>query len=120
MDLDKEFTRMEFEKQRDALELKRNSIVKTRLELDKSFFDLMIQDSIKACRIKSLLADVENAKRLFKAGGGTHEAIDQAETSLQVAKLEKRQLENDIKSRQAIMHLSIRESEISAAIQEKS
>lgn len=119
LDLDKEFTQIEFDKQQDALELKRNSILKTKLELDKSFYDLTIQDSIKACRIKSLQADLENAKRLFKAGGGTREAIAQAETNLQVTQLEKRQLENDIRSRQAIMRLSMRESEIAAAIQEK-
>ncbi len=119
LELDKTSTSIELEKQRDELELKRNGIVKIRLELDKSFFDIKIEDSIKACRIISLKADLENAKRLFKAGGGTRESIEQAETNLQIAQLEKRQLENDIRSRQAVMRTSIRESEISASIQEK-
>ncbi|MCA0235918.1 MAG: HlyD family efflux transporter periplasmic adaptor subunit [Bacteroidetes bacterium] len=119
LELDKTTTSIELEKQRDELELRRNGIVKTRLELDKSFFDIQIQDSIKACRIASLKADLENAKRLYKAGGGTRESIEQAETSLRIAELEKRQLENDIRSRQAVMRTSIRESEISASIQEK-
>lgn len=119
LELDKTTTSIELEKQRDELELRRNGIVKTRLELDKSFFDIQIQDSIKACRIASLKADLENAKRLYKAGGGTRENIEQAETSLRIAELEKRQLENDIRSRQAVMRTSIRESEISASIQEK-
>lgn len=119
LELDKEFTRIEFEKQKDQLELKRNGIVRIKLELDKSFYDIQIQDSIKAYRINSLQADMVNAKRLFKAGGGTREAIEQAETNLQVAQLEKRQLENDIRSRQAVMRTSIRESEITASIQEK-
>lgn len=119
LELDKTFTRMEFEKQQDELDLKRNGIVKTKLELDKSYFDIKIEDSIKACRIISLKADLENAKRLFKAGGGTRESIEQAETNLQVAQLEKRQLENDIRTRQAVMQTGIRESEITASIQEK-
>jgi HlyD family secretion protein len=119
LELDKVTTSIELEKQRDELELKRNGIVKTRLELDKSFYDIQIQDSIKACRITSLHADLENAKRLFKAGGGTREDIEQAETNLRIAQLEKRQLENDIRSRQAVMRAGIRESEITAAIQEK-
>ena len=119
LELDKVATSIELEKQRDELELKRNGIVKTRLELDKSFYDIQIQDSIKACRITSLNADLENAKRLFKAGGGTREDIEQAETNLRIAQLEKRQLENDIRSRQAVMRAGIRESEITAAIQEK-
>lgn len=119
LELDKTATRFELEKQRDELELKRNGIVKTRLELDKSFFDIRIEDSIKACRITSLNAELETARRLFKAGGGTREKIEQAETNLRIAQLEKRQLENDIRSRQAVMRTGIRESEISAAIQEK-
>ena len=119
VELDKEFTKIEFEKQRDQLDLKRNSVVKLKLELDKNFYDLKITDSIKAFRINSLQADLENAKRLFKAGGGTRETIEQAETNLRIAQLEKRQLENDIKTRQAVTQASIRESEISASIKEK-
>ncbi|MBO3703326.1 MAG: HlyD family efflux transporter periplasmic adaptor subunit [Candidatus Accumulibacter sp.] len=119
MALDKTFTQVEYEKQQDGLALKRNSIVKTRLDLDKSFYDIKIEDSIKAYRITSLKADLENARRLFQAGGGTREAIAQAETALRIAELEKRQLENDIRSRQASMQLSIRETEITAHIQEK-
>jgi HlyD family secretion protein len=119
LELDKETARLEFEKQKDQLELKRNGIEKLKLELDKSFFDLKINDSIKALRINSLNADLENAKRLYKTGGGTRETIEQAETNLKVAQLEKRQLENDIRSRQAVMRTSIRETELTSAIQEK-
>ncbi|MBL7814193.1 MAG: HlyD family efflux transporter periplasmic adaptor subunit [Saprospiraceae bacterium] len=119
VELDKEFTKIEFEKQRDQLDLKRNSVVKLKLELDKNFYDLKISDSIKAYKINSLQADLENAKRLFKAGGGTREAIAQAETNLHIAQLEKRQLENDIRTRNAVTQASIKESEITAAIQEK-
>ena len=42
IELDKEFTKIAFEKQRDQLDLKRNSVVKLKLELDKSFYDLKI------------------------------------------------------------------------------
>ncbi len=119
LELDKEFTRLNFEKQRDQLDLKRNSVVKLKLDLDKSFYDLKINDSIKAFRINALQADVDNAKRLFKAGGGTRETIEKIENDLHIAQLEKRQLENDIRTRQAIMQSSIRETEISASIQEK-
>jgi HlyD family secretion protein len=119
LELDKEFTKLDFEKQRDQLELKRNGVVKMGLDLDKSSYDLKINDSIKAFKINALQADVENAKRLFKAGGGTKEAIEQAENNLKIAQLEKRQLENDIRSRQAGTQASIRETEITASIQEK-
>ncbi len=119
LELDKAFTQIEFEKQKDELDLKRNGIVKIQLELDKSFYDIKIQDSIKACRIVSLQADLKNARQLFQAGGGTQATIEKIETELRVAQLEKRQLENDIRSRQQVMRASIRESQITASIQEK-
>lgn len=119
LELDKEFTKLDFEKQRDQLELKRNGVVKMGLDLDKSTYDLKINDSIKGFKINALQSDVENAKRLFKAGGGTREAIEQAENNLKIAQLEKRQLENDIRSRQAATQASIRETQITASIQEK-
>jgi HlyD family secretion protein len=119
LELDKEFTQLNVEKLKDELELKRNSIVKLRWELEKSFYDLKISDSIKVLKINSLRADIENTKRLFKAGGGTRESIEQAEQNLRIAQLEKRQLENDIRVKQQTMRADIRESEIGAQIKEK-
>lgn len=119
VELDKSATQLDYDKQKDQLELRRNSIVKLQLDLDKSFYDLKINDSIKAFRIEALKADIENAKRLFKAGGGVRETVDKLENDLHIARLEKRQLENDIRTRQAITRASIRETEITAAIQEK-
>jgi len=54
---------------------------------------------------------------LFKAGGGTRESIEQAELNLKVAKLEKQQLENEIKSKQQTMQVEMKEAAIAAAIQ---
>lgn len=116
--LDKAATQLDFEKLRFQLESKRNSIHKTKLDLDQSFFDLQSNNDIKQLRINSLEASVENARRLLKAGGGTREDVEQAELNLQVAKLEKQQLENQIRSKQQTMRTDIRESEIAAQIQE--
>jgi HlyD family secretion protein len=65
-----------------------------------------------------LEADVENAKRLYKAGGGTKEDVDKAELDLKVAILEKQQLENEIKNKQQTMRLEIKEAELAADIEE--
>ena len=116
--LDKSAARVEYEKGQFQLESKRNSIRKLKLELDKSFFDLKSNNDIKQLRISSLQANVENAKRLFKAGGGTREDIERAELDLKVAVLEKKQLENEIGSRQQTMQVEMRESEIAASIQQ--
>ncbi|MET0242937.1 MAG: HlyD family efflux transporter periplasmic adaptor subunit [Flavitalea sp.] len=118
--LDKSATANEMTKQEFQLESKRNNIRKLRLELDKSFYDIKSNNDIKQLRINSIMAEVENAKRLFKAGGGTQEDIDKAELDLKVAKLEKQQLENEIKNKQQTMQVEMRESEIEAAIQQNS
>ena len=116
--LDKSASETELEKLKFQLESKKNDIKKLKLQLDKSFYDIKSNNDIKQLRINSLEADVENAKRLFKAGGGTKESIDQAELNLQVAKLEKLQLENEIKNKQQTMQVEMKEAEIAASIQE--
>ena len=95
LSLDKEALETEYQKLRFQLASKRNSIEKLRLEVDKSFYDVKSNNDIKQLRINSLQASVEDAKRLFKAGGGTKESIEQAELALKVAQLEKKQLELD-------------------------
>lgn len=116
--LDKSASQTEYEKLKFQVESKRNEVKKLKLELDKSFYDIKSNNDIKQLRINSLEADVENTKRLFKAGGGTREDIEKAELDLKVAKLEKLQLENEIKSKQQTMQVQMREAEIGASIQE--
>lgn len=119
LSLDKAVAQLELEKGRFQLESKRNLIQKLQLELNRSFYDLKANDSIKQLRINSLEASLADARRLFKAGGGTRESIEQVQLNLQVAQLEKKQLENEIKSKQQTMRMEIRESELASQIQEK-
>jgi HlyD family secretion protein len=116
--LDKAATKVEYEKLNFQLESKRNNIRKLKLDLDKSFYDIRSNNDIKQLRISSLEASLEDAKRLYKAGGGTRESVEQAELALKVARLEKKQLENEIRNKQQTMRVDIRESEIAAAIEE--
>jgi HlyD family secretion protein len=116
--LDKSITRADQEKLQFQLESKRNEISKLKLDLGKSYFDLRSNNDIKQLHITNLADAVESARRLFNAGGGTRESIEQAELNLKVAQLEKQQLENEIKNKQQSMQIEIREAEIAAAIQE--
>ena len=116
--LDKSATQTDFEKQKFQLETKRTEISKLKLDLNKSFYDIQSNNDIKQLHISNLADAVENAKRLYKAGGGTRENIEQAELNLKVAQLEKKQLENEIKSKQQTMQLEIKEAEIAADIQQ--
>jgi HlyD family secretion protein len=118
LSLDKSAAQTDYEKLKFQLESRRNDIKKLRLELNKSFYDIKSNNDVKQLRINSLEADVENTKRLFKAGGGTREDIEKAELNLKVARLEKQQLENEIKTKQQTMEVEMKEAEIAAAIQE--
>jgi HlyD family secretion protein len=115
--LDKSAAQTDFDKLGFQIESKENEIRKLKLDLEKSFYDIKSNNKIKQLRISNLIDAVSNAKRLFKAGGGTREGIEQAELNLKVAELEKQQLENEILSKQQTMKIEIREAEISLAIQ---
>ncbi|WP_298734538.1 HlyD family efflux transporter periplasmic adaptor subunit [uncultured Chitinophaga sp.] len=116
--LDKTASANEYEKLQFQLESKRNYIKKLRLELEKSFYDIKSSNDVKQLRINSMEAEVENAKRLFRAGGGTREDIEQAALELEVARLEKQQLENEIRSKQQTMQIEMKEAAIAASIEE--
>lgn len=116
--LNKTATETELEKLKFQYEARRNELQKLKLNLQKSFYDLQSNAEVKQLRINSLKADVENAKRLFNAGGGTREDIEKAELSLKVALLEKQQLENDIRTKQQTMQVEMKEAGIAAEIQQ--
>ena len=118
--LDKSASQTEYEKSKFELESKNNDVQKLKLQLDKSFYDIKSNNDIKQLRINSLEAEVENTKRLFKAGGGTREDIEKAEQDLKVARIEKQQLENEIKNKQQTMRLEMKEGEIASSIQQNS
>lgn len=117
LELDKSVTQTDYGKLEFQMESKENEIRKLKLDLEKSFFDIKSNNSIKQLRISNLKDAVSSAKRLLKAGGGTKEDVEHAELDLKVAELEKLQLENEIKSKQQTMKIEIREAEIALAIQ---
>lgn len=115
--LDKSVSQTDYGKLQFQMESKENEIRKLKLDLEKSFFDIKSNNSIKQLRISNLKDAVSSAKRLLKAGGGTKEDVERAELDLKVAELEKLQLENEIRSKQQTMKIEIREAEIALAIQ---
>lgn len=117
LSLDKSVTQNDFDKLQFQTESKENEIRKLKLDLEKSFFDIKSNNSIKQLRISNLKDAVSSANRLLKAGGGTKEDVERAELDLKVAELEKLQLENEIKSKQQTMKIEIKEAEIALAIQ---
>ena len=119
VDLDKSLTQIEFERYEDQLALKKNSIDQLRMRLDKNLYDAEISDKIKLLNINKLKADLDDARRLAKVGGGTTEDITRAENALKIAQLEKQQLENDLAYNRKSMGASLRETELGAQIESK-
>lgn len=115
--LDKSSAQTDFDKLKFQIESKENEIRKLKLDLKKTFYDINSNNNIKQLRIANLKDAVSSAQRLYKAGGGTKEDIEQAQLNLKVAELEKQQLENEISSKQQTMKIEIREAEIALAIQ---
>jgi len=120
MALDKSFAELDYEKQEQELRLKSNSVKKLRLELEKSLFNLQITDSTQALNIAQLEAELEDARRLEKIGGGTREDISLIETKLKIAKLEKRKLEYDLSIEKQQTEASIEDLQIQYNIQRSS
>jgi HlyD family secretion protein len=116
--LDKSITQAVYEKEKLQLESKRNDVQKLKFTLSESFSDIQNNNAIKQLNIGSLRAEVDNARKLYDAGGGTRAAIDQAEYNLKVAELEKTQLETQIRNSQQTMQLDIKAAELAADMEE--
>ena len=119
LDLDKSLTLIEFEKMKDQLALKRNSIEQLRMKLNKNLFDAEADDQIKSLNINRLKAELEDTRRLLKVGGRTQEDVTRAENSLRIAELEKKKLENDLYYNRQSMGASLKETTLQAQIEEK-
>ncbi|GLR17833.1 efflux RND transporter periplasmic adaptor subunit [Portibacter lacus] len=96
MNLDQEFTKLEYERLKDELELKENNIGKLNLQYDKDLKDLDYTDQIKALTLSQLRAQVKDQERLVEIGGATDEELEQAKLKLEVAEIEKLMLENNL------------------------
>jgi len=119
MNLDEEFIQLEYEGLQDQLELKKNNIIRLVLEYDKNLNDLDYQDQIMALKVSNLEANLVDAKRLAKVGGATEEEVKKADLNLKIAKLEKKQLENDLNFRKKAVTSDKRNLELEVMIQEK-
>jgi len=119
IELDKEFVQLAYESLKDELEVRKNKVIKLNLEFEKNINDLELENKIKGLKLESLETQLKDAKKLEDIGGVTHEEVEKAELDLQIANLEKLQLENDLKFRKASLSSDQRNLELDIAIQEK-
>ncbi|MFZ1790620.1 MAG: HlyD family efflux transporter periplasmic adaptor subunit [Saprospiraceae bacterium] len=119
IELDEEYTKLEYEKLADELELKNNNIKKLKLEYDKNLRDLEYKDKIKGLEINQMETQVSNQKRLKEVGGGTDEEVEASKLKLQVGKLEKLLLENELDYKRNVNFTEKKNLELEFTIQRK-
>ena len=118
--LDLSYTQLELEKLEEGLQKRRNEANLIRLRMEKNLSDLQAQYDIKKLRISSLESQVENEKRLQTIGGGTLEDVRQAELSLQIARRELQQLQEQIRNQQQTNQADMTTLQYELRIEEKS
>ncbi len=119
LELDKSYIKLEYESRNDQLELRKNNITRLQFEYDKNLNELDYDAQIKALQVSSLEANLSDVQRLKDIGGATQEEADQASLNLQIAKLEKKKLENELAFRKNVVKSDRRNLELEVLIQEK-
>lgn len=120
LELDQEYTKLEYDQLKDELDLRKNNIEMLKLQFDKNLLDLDYRDQIKALEVEELIAEVSDQKRLLNIGGATAEELEQAELQLKVAGLEKKMLENELQYSRSVNINEKKGLELQYTIQEKS
>ncbi len=115
--LEKAATLLAYDRKKDQMELRKNNIRKLNIQLKQNLDDLIVQDSIKAIRIKSLKNERDTEIQLIEMGGGVPSDLEKIKLDLQIAELEKRQLESKIETEKASIQAQLREEEIQIDIE---
>lgn len=119
LELDRSFIELDVAARRGRLDLRRNSIELLQLELDRDLKELEYDDNIKGLQVAAAEAALGDAQRLETIGGATAEEVEQAETNLQILRLEKAKLENELNYRRQSLAGRRREVVLEASIEEQ-
>jgi HlyD family secretion protein len=116
--LDKAAAEAGYKKLKFQLETRRSNMERLSIDGDRNLYRLRSNNDIKQLQINSLQASAQKIKRLFDSGIYPEEDVRQAELNLQVALLEKKQLENDLTGLQQSMKAEMKESMLAEQIQQ--
>lgn len=119
LQLDKEYTRLEYERLADELSLRKNNINKLTLEYDKDLRDLDYRDQIKALQLNELKADLTDLKSLVTIGGATEQELEASQLQLSIAEIEKKMLENELQYMRAVNSTDKKNLQLEYNIQNK-
>lgn len=119
MTLDTEFAQLEYQRLQDEVKLQENNVNRLQLQLQKNIRDIELDDEIQNLRVQNLTALLSDARRLNEIGGATKEEVEQAEQSVNIARLEKKKLENELNYRRSSFASDVLNEEIQTSISDK-
>ena len=119
MELDAISTKLTYEQLKDELELKKNNVSLLKLQYDKNLLDLEADDTIKGLQVQNLSSLLKDEQKLQSIGGSSDENLEQAKMRLEIAKWEKKKLENELLYRKRSLAKEKRNLELEVNIQEK-
>lgn len=119
MELDAESTKLNYEQLKDELKLKKNNVSLLKLQYDKNLRDLEADDTILGLRLQNLESLLKDEEKLQGIGGSSVENLEQARMNLEIAKWEKKKLENELRYRRNSLAKEKHNLELEVQIQEK-
>ncbi len=119
LELDESYLRLEYEKLKDELSLRQNNVSRLNLDYSKNLNELELDDQILGLRVKSMSAELRDAKSLLQIGGTTKEEVEKAQLELEILELEKQKLENELSFRKRSIEKDRLNLELEVGIQNK-
>jgi len=121
LELDREYVGLQLEGRRDQLTLRQNNVDLQQLEYDRDLRDLELDTKVAQLELNSAEAQLKDAQRLLKVGGATAEDVERADLAVQMARLAKDKLANQLaytrssdagKRRQLQLEVAMEEKEV--------
>lgn len=119
LELDADHIQLQYDGLKDELELRKKNVHLLKLQYSKDLKDLDLEDQIMAIKLSRLESVLKDNEKLKQIGGASGEEVQQARMDLQIAKLEKKKLENELLHRKESIKDDTDKLELEVRIQEK-
>lgn len=117
--LDEEYVQLQLNGRRDQLALRRNNVDLLKLEYDRDLKDLEYNSQIKGLQLSSAEAQLADARRLLEIGGATEEDVERAELDVEIIRLERDKLINQLNYSKNSLDGRRRNLELEVGMEEK-
>ncbi|RLC51425.1 MAG: hypothetical protein DRI23_05040 [Candidatus Cloacimonadota bacterium] len=115
--LNNEFTLNALEQLKDEYQLQKNKKTQLQLAMERTLIDLNTQLQIMDLQVQSFASKLEAQEKIYNLGGGTKTNFEQAQLNLQIATLERQQLEDRIENQKKSLKADLTELDLQLRIQ---